>query len=222
MSATLALARCPQFGPMLGRTQLRPRGLFARARTIKRKPDIAVSGLQGAVLKYWKELFRFLTARRASGDEADDILQDLFVKVGTLESGPVAEPRAYLYKMAANLLFDRRRSAARRSTREALWAEVHLGPEKEIDENPAADQALAAREELAIVAQAIESLPKRTAHILRRFRLEGVAQREIAAELGVSLSAVEKHLQRAYCTVMAAQALLALDFEFPPRPGADA
>jgi RNA polymerase sigma factor (sigma-70 family) len=196
---------------MIGRLQMRPWGRTARATIISPEPDIAVSGLQAAVLRYWKELLRYLTARRATSDEAGDILQDLFVKVRTLESGPVAEPRAYLYKMAANLLFDRRRSAARRATREWLWSEVNLGLEREIDERPNADRSLAAREELAVLMRAISSLPERTADILRRYRIEGDAQRRIADDLGISLSAVEKHLQRAYRVVISAQSRLEAD-----------
>jgi RNA polymerase sigma factor (sigma-70 family) len=174
------------------------------------------------VLTYWKELFRFLTARRAPPEEADDILQDLFVRVSTLNSGPVAEPRAYLYKMTANLLFDRRRSAARRTAREALWSEATLGPEQEIDETPSAEQGLAAREELAIVSRAIDALPERTADILRRYRIDGEAQRQIAEALSISLSAVEKHLQRGYRAVVAARAQLEGDLDVSAQTGADA
>lgn len=221
MTALAALPRCPQPGPMLGLLQAPTPARFARVRTIVSNSDDAVSGLQASVLKHWKELFRFLTARRAARDEAEDILQDLFVKVRTMESGPVAEPRAYLYKMAANLLFDRRRSAARRSTREMLWTEAHLGLEKEIDERPTADQSMAAREELAIVADAIGSLPERTADILRRYRIDGEAQRQIADDLDISLSAVEKHLQRAYRVVVEAQTKLGKDFEVPQHHEAE-
>jgi RNA polymerase sigma-70 factor (ECF subfamily) len=193
---------------MLDPRQLRPVGRLLRAPVINYTPDIAVSGLQGAVLQYRAELFRFLTARRATADEAEDILQDLYVKVRSLQGGPIAEPRAYLYRMTANLLLDRRRTAARRTAREQHWTETQLGPEQELDDRPNAEQALAAREELAIVSRAIGALPERTVEILRRYRIDGDGQREIAAALGISLSAVEKHLQRAYRVVVEARARL--------------
>jgi RNA polymerase sigma-70 factor (ECF subfamily) len=50
----------------------------------------------------------------------------------------------------------------------------------------------------------LRSLGERTDYIFRRHRVEGIPQRDIAAELGISLSAVEKHLQRAYRAVQAA------------------
>jgi RNA polymerase sigma-70 factor (ECF subfamily) len=49
--------------------------------------------------------------------------------------------------------------------------------------------------------------------IFRRFRIEGEQQRAIAAELGISISAVEKHLARAYKDISAAR--LRLDEETP-------
>jgi RNA polymerase sigma-70 factor (ECF subfamily) len=145
----------------------------------------------------------------------EDILQDLYLKAGTLDSRPVAQPRAYLYKMTANLLFDRRRTAAHRASRERLWTEAQLGPEKEIDERPSVEQELAAREELRIVAGAVATLPERTAEILRRYRIDGDGQKAIAADLGISLSAVEKHLQRAYRVVDEARARLDADSRRP-------
>ena len=137
------------------------------------------------------------------------------MKVRTLNGGPVAEPRAYLYRMTANLLFDRRRTAARRTERERHWTETQTGPDQELDDRPTAEQELAAREELDIVSRVIGALPERTLDILRRYRIDGDGQREIAAALGISLSAVEKHLQRAYRAVVEAKARLDGDMSVP-------
>jgi len=170
------------------------------------------------VLKYRGELLRFLRARRATDEEAEDILQDLFIKVGALHSGPIAEPRAYLYKITANLLFDRRRSAARRARRERLWLDTAQGAEQEIDEAPSIEQEMIAREELGRVFASLETLPERTTEILRMFRIDGIPQKDIAAQLGISLSAVEKHLQRAYLAVIRARAELDAEIPVPRRP----
>ena len=44
----------------------------------------------------------------------------------------------------------------------------------------------------------LDGLGARTATIFRRHRIDGVQQRDIARELGVSLSTVEADLRRAY------------------------
>src|SRR3546814_15568506 len=43
-------------------------------------------------------LSRFLVTRGATPDEADEILQELHLKLLTENMGPVAQPRAYLYR----------------------------------------------------------------------------------------------------------------------------
>jgi RNA polymerase sigma factor (sigma-70 family) len=155
---------------------------------------------------------RFLAARRAEPDEIDDIVQELFVRITAAPSGPISDPLAYLYRMADNLLVDIRRSQTRRSAREVAWTEFRYG-DGELDNQPSAEEALIARERLALVRQALLRLPERTVHVFRRFRLEGVGQKEIAADLGISVSGVEKHLQRAYRAIL--QARFEIDAEVP-------
>jgi RNA polymerase sigma-70 factor (ECF subfamily) len=162
-------------------------------------------GLCATMLANRTALLRYLTARRMPVDEAEDMLQDLFVRIETVVKGPVSEPRAYLYRMLDNLLLNRRRAAGRRTDRERAWAATQLGPLVAADQRPSAEESLIARQRLAAVANALSELPERTQLILRRYRVDGVAQKDIAAELGISVSAVEKHLQKAYVAVVKAR-----------------
>jgi RNA polymerase sigma factor (sigma-70 family) len=66
------------------------------------------------------------------------------------------------------------------------------------DPGPDAERLLSGREDLQLVEHALLPLGVRTNAILRRHRLDGVPQRQIAAEQAISVSAVEKHLQKAY------------------------
>jgi DNA-directed RNA polymerase specialized sigma24 family protein len=59
-------------------------------------------------------------------------------------------------------------------------------------------QELWIRIALKLVQAEIDALGERAATVFRRYRLEGESQRDIAQDLGVSLSSVEKDLQRAY------------------------
>lgn len=148
-------------------------------------------------------LLRFLRVRGASAEEADDLIQDLYLKLDSQSFGSVAEPRAYLYRMADNLLLDRRRTSLRRARREEQWtgSGTFFG-HSPVDGSVAADDALISQEQLQFVSAALATLPERTVEIFRRFRIEDERQRQIAADLGISVSAVEKHLQRAYEVVL--------------------
>ncbi len=176
---------------------------------------MATGGLKAAFLDNRPALFRYLGARKVPADEAEDILQDLFVKLEGLRPGPIAEPRAYLYRMAENLLQDRRRSAGWRSSREQAWVAAQGGATRDADTQPSAERTLIAREQLSLVSEALAGLPDRTLQIFRRYRLDGIRQRDIATELGISVSSVEKHLRSAYQVVVDAQA--SLDAEISPR-----
>lgn len=149
-------------------------------------------------------LSRFLQSRGASPDEAEDILQDVYIKLLAERPGPVAQPRAYLYKMTNNHFLLHRRTAGRRERREEDWVGAH-GGSGEIDDQPSVETELIAREQLAILQRILDALPERTRTIFRRFRIDGEPQRVIAGELGISISAVEKHLARAYQAIAAAK-----------------
>jgi RNA polymerase sigma-70 factor (ECF subfamily) len=164
--------------------------------------DMVASGLSAVLIAHRGALLRFLRARGA-GDDVDDILQELWLKVDRMEAeGPIADPRAYLFRMADNLMHDRVRANVRRSNREQAWSEARNDPAGQ-DETPSAERMLAARQRLRQVERALATLGERTQSIFRRFRIDGVSQSRIAQEEGISLSAVEKHLQRAYRTVAA-------------------
>lgn len=170
-------------------------------------------GLKSAFLENRLLLTRFLAARGARTDEAEDLVQDLYVKIESVATGPVSEPRAYLYRMANNLFLDRRRTMVAAIRRDHAWSTDATDAVSDVDAQPAADEHLIARERLEAVSHALSGLPETTIQIFRRFRLEGEKQKDIARDLGVSLATVEKHLQRAYRVVLDAKATLDMVLE---------
>jgi len=158
---------------------------------------MVASGLSAVLIAHRGALLRFLRARGAGG-EAEDILQELWLKIERIGAeGPIADPRAYLFRMADNLMHDRVRASMRRSNREQAWSETGYDLAGQ-DETPSAERTLLARQRLRQVELALGTLGSRTQAIFHRFRIDGVTQSRIAQEEGISLSAVEKHLQRAY------------------------
>lgn len=173
-------------------------------------------GLQSVFMANRLALARYLRARLRGDTVAEDLLQDLWLKLSSLETGPVAEPLAYLFRMAENLLLDRRRSAIRRTNRETEWIRGQIDGtiDHAIDGQPSPERILLARDHLRRVTAALDALPERTAFAFRAVRIDGVLQRDVAATMGISLSAVEKHLQRAYRAIVDVQQRL--DAEIDP------
>jgi RNA polymerase sigma factor (sigma-70 family) len=163
-----------------------------------------LAGFEAVFMANRPALARFLRARLGGEGDCDDLLQDLWLKLAACDVGPVAEPLAYLFRMAENLAWDRRRSAIRRSNREREWTKGQIDETfgTAIDGQPSAERVLIAREHLRRVEGTLNSLPERTAYAFRAVRIDGTPQKQVAIEIGVSISAVEKHLQKAYRAVL--------------------
>jgi len=106
-------------------------------------------------------------------------------------------------RAADRLMIDRYRSQRQATFRDKAWAEAQPGMGDGIAPAPGPERELAARQEVARVEQALAEIGPRPAAILRRHRIDGLTQREIAAEFGVSLSTVESDLRRAYAAILA-------------------
>lgn len=160
------------------------------------------TGLSAIFLNNRPALLRFLRARGA-GDDAEDLLQDMWMKLEAKDLGPIADPLPYLYRMANNLMLDRYRSATRRERREQDWAQSGDGVMADPSQDMAVDERLILNQRLEEARAVLRSLGPRVELVFRRFRIEGVGQRLIAQELGISLTTVEKDLQKAYRAMIA-------------------
>jgi RNA polymerase sigma-70 factor (ECF subfamily) len=152
-----------------------------------------VAGLKAVFVQERAMLLRLFAARLGNAAEAEDALQDLWIRLESVSPGPISDPVPYLYRMAMNLALDRRLSAQRRGDRERAWSEV----QPSASEIPDAERVLVMRDRLARVEAAMAAMPERARTALRLYRIEELSQREIAAEMGVTVSAVEKLLRRA-------------------------
>ncbi|WP_335695359.1 RNA polymerase sigma factor [Sphingomonas sp. gentR] len=151
------------------------------------------NGLEAVYLANRDKLVRFLVARGA-GDAAEDLVNDLWLRISTSSSsGPIANPMSYLFRAADTLMIDRYRAKRQGEKREQDWYE--LSGDGEASPEPAGERVIGARQEVAKVAAVLARLGARREAIFRRARIDGVSQRQIAAELGVSLSTVEADLR---------------------------
>lgn len=157
-----------------------------------------VDGLLGSLVALRPALLRYLKLRGATNEEAEDVIQEAALRLSEAKTGPVDQTKAYLYRVAHNEFLTLRRAGVRRKTREKDWVDSTTGDFPEIDQHASAEASLIDRERLAVVQATLNDLPDRTRSIFKRFRMDRTSQKTIAADLGISLSAVEKHLARAY------------------------
>jgi len=141
------------------------------------------------------ELQRFLTRMLHCEDAAADALQEVWTRLIRLRpAGAVDNPRAYLFRVAANVARDRMGEARRRS--ELIM--LHAGEVSEaVCARPDPESSAISAERLQVLLAAIDVLPPRCQEVFQMSRFEGLANGEIARRLDITRNAVEKNIIRA-------------------------
>jgi RNA polymerase sigma-70 factor (ECF subfamily) len=136
------------------------------------------------------ELRAFLRSRVPSDADADDLLQDVFVRVyeklGTLRQAERVE--SWVYQIARNAVTDFYR---RRATREVDGIEQFTEPHDETDGEFNHNRAVG-----SWLSLMIDMLPPKLREALQMYEVDGISQTEIAERLGISLSGAKSRVQR--------------------------
>ncbi|WP_193163792.1 sigma-70 family RNA polymerase sigma factor [Microbulbifer hainanensis] len=134
-----------------------------------------------------------LVSSIAPPKEIEDIVQETYVRVcQAARRDAIEQPRSFMLRTARNLALDYVKRAESRLT-VSIEEELDLG----MDLSPATDRTfeiVASHEEFAHFCEAVRQLPIqcRRAFVLKK--VYGYSQREIARELNISESTVEKHI----------------------------
>jgi len=156
--------------------------------------------LEEAIRRNETTLLRWLTTRLGDADAARDVAQSVYLRIWRYaDDTEVENPRALIFKTAANLALNELKRQNRFRSREnpggdGLDGDVLLNiasPE------PSPERQSALREDLAIVMRAIKALPERPRRAFIMSRFEERGYREIAGIMGVSESSVEKYMSEA-------------------------
>lgn len=142
------------------------------------------------LLAYEPGLRRYLR-RRAPAGQVDDLVQEVFARLLSLrDPAAVQDLERYIFVVAGSVL-------ARQHHRRAPWRTVDdieaLAPSDEVTP----ERSLIGKEGLENLFAVIEDLPPRTRHVFLLHRFEEMTYQRIARDLGISVSAVEKHMMAA-------------------------
>lgn len=136
-------------------------------------------------------LMAFFLRRVRNHSEAEDLTQDVFVRVVNIGLGERSD--AYVFQVAQNLLIDRsRKGIVRERYRDAIRYEADRETDS-LDPHRLAES----REQLKVLIAALTELPERTRTMFILFRMENMSQDAIGASFGISASAVKQHIAKA-------------------------
>jgi RNA polymerase sigma-70 factor (ECF subfamily) len=133
----------------------------------------------------------FLARHTRSIHDAEDLAQEVFLRVWrTGVRSDIRHQRAFVYKAANNLLKDRSRRTYTRMMRNAVPAIDAELPDRTAEPSGLLESA----QMLAVFNTTLAGLRPSTRMAFLMYRVEVRSQAHIAAEMGISVSMVEKHI----------------------------
>jgi len=146
------------------------------------------------VLPLEAALMHFLRRSWRNKSDIDDLCQDIYVRVYEAACDQIPHPaKPFVFATARNLLIDR----ARREHVVSIDTVADLDVLGVAADEPGADRAVIAREELRKLQAALDHLPDAYREALLMKKVEGLSRREIAQRMGVGEETVKQNIANA-------------------------
>ncbi|WEM44382.1 sigma-70 family RNA polymerase sigma factor (plasmid) [Photobacterium sp. DA100] len=141
--------------------------------------------LMDAWAQYARPLALWLTTQTNDAELTDDLLQEVFIRAMVKDYAfcNISNPRAWLYRVANNLLIDHRRK------KHPLPLEQDI--EQENDPQAVVDTLT------QCLNRVLSELPQPDSHVLKACDIKGMTQQAYANQQGLTLPAVKSRLLRA-------------------------
>lgn len=135
-------------------------------------------------------------ARKIVGtrESAEDVMQEAFLKISQRAHCGALQPMAFCFHVVRNLAIDHWR---RQTMESAVFTEEDEGRHTAATQGTP-EQVVIDRQALLLVGKVLDGLPARTREAFEMHRVNGLTQRDIAAQLGVSLTLVNFMIRDAH------------------------
>jgi RNA polymerase sigma factor (sigma-70 family) len=141
--------------------------------------------------EFWNSLIRQVRSRTRGRADPEELLHAAYLRLLRYRAQHAVENvAAFLVRTAVNIGVDNYRH-------ERFIADVAPDDVGHAENSPLQDEVLASRARLERVREGLSRLTPRTREIFLMHRLDELKYREIAERLGISQSAVEKHIAKA-------------------------
>ena len=140
-----------------------------------------------------RSLKRFLHNFSRKPEDIDELAQEAFLRTFDIErTQEIKSPKAYLFRVARNI-------ALRELTKKSHQLTDYL--EEAVDESLLAhaenlEEELIAQQKLKLYCDAIADLPEQCRRVFLLRKVHALSHKEIATQLGISKSTVEKHISK--------------------------
>lgn len=141
---------------------------------------------------YSEELFRFLYFKTNNKEDAEDIVSEVFAKYYKQPEGHVQNPRAWLYRVARNTVYDKYVKA-----KSVSYAEIEEENIRKIEDATQNTEAIAVDESLLeIVRTELGNLDSDSVDVITMKTWNDMTFQEIATALDISVSSAKQKYYR--------------------------
>ena len=163
----------------------------------KKRPETGAqhcnSVVTPAFVKHQSFLKRFLTRFLSSSHDIEDVVQDSYLKALCAEKNQeIHSPKAFLFRIARNEALKELRKKSRRITDYIEELDI---PEASTSETSVEDSSVA-KQRFGLFCQSALDMTPRCRKVFLMCKVYGFSYKEIASQLGISVSGVEKHVAR--------------------------
>lgn len=144
---------------------------------------------------FHKKIYGYCLKRGLSNALAEEIVQEVFIKVwnSRAQIDPSGNVQAYIYSIAKNLIVDEFKKYVKRKAAEDY--QIHLLHPTNVTQNTVDDHEIE-----RMVKETLNGLPEKRRLVFEMSRFQGLTNRAIATELGISVKMVEAHISQALVT----------------------
>ncbi len=148
--------------------------------------------MQG-VAQHFIRLLKLLRRRGHSREDAEDLIQDAFLSLHTYcRKADVRSQEGFLVRAVLH-----RSTSLHRDRHRGRYTGEPIESLSLVDPAPAMEEVISAEERLDRITRALNAVGPRTRDVFLMHRLWGFSYPEIAKQLGVTVSAVERRIARA-------------------------
>ena len=128
-------------------------------------------------------------------NDVDDVVQEAFMRAYKSEAdGDIRQPKSYLFRVAKHVALNQIRQKVNRPTDYIEDAD----PSTILTDNWSLEDEVLAQERLGIHCMAVAALPPKRRKVYLMRKVYGMAHKDIAENLGITISTVEAHLSKAF------------------------
>jgi RNA polymerase sigma-70 factor, ECF subfamily len=163
----------------------------------------ATDGIEEWMRLYRGRVFRYILFATRDEDVAESLTQDCFLRAHTAQSSFRGEcaMSTWLMRIAVNLVRDHQRNMKLRFWKRAAMLDAAEISDRLPDMQTSTEHRLIARERVATVWRAVETLSERQRNIFLLRFVEELELPEIAEAMQLNLNTVKSHLYRALSAV---------------------